>query len=124
MALLFYSLGAGAIAFLILLRAHKVLFKLFEIPPLLNFIGAYAFYNVFAEKLSTSVPETWQAKQFINLVHLEGSLGFVLHLDEPKMSAFDLTSATFGLLIIGYLVYVFAIKNLFKEEEEVTKPMK
>ncbi|WP_222982169.1 hypothetical protein [Flagellimonas meishanensis] len=119
MDLFFYGIGAGIVAFLALLRVHKILFKLFEINPLLDLGVGYILYHVFADKLYSAVPQAWQIKQFENPLQIDGSIGFILHLDKPQLSAFDLTTATLGLCIIGHFVYVFTFKKFFGEKEDV-----
>ncbi|MEZ4809664.1 MAG: hypothetical protein R2819_04830 [Allomuricauda sp.] len=110
MGLLLCGIGAGILLFVVLLWLHSILFKLFEINPLLDLGGTYIVYHVFADKLSQWSPTSWQVKQFENLLLTKGSLGFVLHLDKPEMSAYDMATATFGICLIGYFIYAFTLK--------------
>ena len=117
MGLLLCGIGAGALLFVALLWIHGILFKLFEINPLLDLGGTYIVYHVFADKLSQWTPTSWQVKQYENLLQIKGSLGFVLHLDHPKMSAHDLASATFGICIIVYFIYAFTLKTYLAKKK-------
>ena len=117
MDLVFYAIGAGIILFLGLMWALKILFKLFEVNPLLHLGGIYVVFHLFVDKLTASMPESWQVKQFENFIQIKGSIGFVLRLSQPKMSAYDITVATFGICIIGYFIYAFTLKEYFAKRK-------
>ncbi len=79
--------------------------------------GVYVVFHFFVDKLTAAIPQSWQVEQFENFLQIEGSLGFVLRLNQPKMSAYDITTATFGLCIIGYFVYAFTLKGYLQKRK-------
>lgn len=111
MGLPYLEVGVGIFAFILLLWILKIVFKVQQINPLLGLGGIYVFFYFLAEKLSNSVPDSWKVKQINNLWELDGSLGFLLRLNQPKLSAYELASTTFRLCLIGYFIYVFAFKK-------------
>jgi len=120
--LVFFSIASGIIVFAGFLWLIKVLFKAHTFNPLLGLCGIYFCFHFLSDKLFSVLPKSWKVKQINNLMEFDGTLGFMLHLNEPKMSAFDSASATFKLCLIGYFIYTFTskksiLKNIKKRQK-------
>ncbi len=111
MDLPYLSICAGIVAFVLVLCILKIIFKTQQINPLLGFGGVYVFLYFLTGKLFNSVPESWKIKQIDNQFLLDGSIGFLLHLGHPRLSAYELASTTFKLCLIGYFIYVFSFRK-------------
>ncbi len=109
--MVFFGITSGIVVFVGFLWLIKVLFKAHTFNPLLGLGGIYFCFHFLSDKLSSVLPQSWKVKQIDNLYELDGSLGLLLHLNQPKLSAYELASTTFRLCLIGYFIYAFTIKR-------------
>ncbi len=82
-----------------------------QINPLLGLGGIYVLFYVFDDNIYKLAPESWKEKIFENMFELNGSLGVLLNLHGQKLSAYDLTSATLRICMLGYIIYSFTLKK-------------
>lgn len=105
------SIALGIIGFGVFILALYFIDKAFEVNTLLGLDGIYVAFHYLNDKIAGFLPESWTVKQIKNEFVLNNGLGFLLHLDQPELSTYELTITTLRLCIIGYFVYGFGFKD-------------
>lgn len=107
-----FSIVLGIIGFVIFLLTIHLINKAYEVNTLLGLGILYLAFDFLNEKIADFLPESWMIKQIKNEFVLDNGLGFFLHLDQPKLSAYNLTITTLRLCIVGYFIYGFGIREI------------
>lgn len=106
-----YGLAAGIILYLIVSILIKIVLKSFKLNPLFGLAGIYILFFVLGDKIGDLAPESWNIKNIETPYQIEGSLGFLLNLDEPSMSILEVTYSVFIICLILQFIGVFLFKR-------------
>nr|WP_299072088.1 hypothetical protein [uncultured Allomuricauda sp.] len=107
-----FSIVLGIIAFAVFFLILHLIDKAYEVNTLLGLGILYLVFNFLNEKIADFLPKSWTIKQIKNEFVLDNGLGFFLHLNQPKLSAYELTITTLRLCIVGYFIYGFGFKEV------------
>nr|WP_299170671.1 hypothetical protein [uncultured Allomuricauda sp.] len=106
------SIVAGIIGFALFLLALHLIDKAYEVNSLLGMGVIYVVFYFLNDKIAGFLPRSLTVKQITNEFILDNGLGFLLYLDQPQLSAYELTISSLRLCIIGYFIYNFGFKEI------------
>lgn len=110
---LIIGIAIGIIGFIFVIYLIKRISKSFKINPLLGLVGIYLLFQFSSLEGSQYLPESWSSKGIDTPYQIEGTLGFFLNLDQPKMSLIEVAWAVFFIFLILQFIGVFLFNKSF-----------
>ena len=111
MILFLFGVLLGTLFFALFILGCKLVNAANKTNPLLGIGAIYLIFHFASDKLVALLPESWIAKEIHNIMLSEGSLAVILHLDQPRLSIYDIAILTMRLCILGYFIYIFTLKK-------------
>ncbi len=105
----------GICIFAIYVVALKMLFKAFKINPLLHLVAMYLLVDL-SKGIITIFPESWTVKQIDTPVKIEGTVGFLLRLNNPQMSIYDVAMSVLFFCFCLLFIYKVGVKRYLKSK--------
>ena len=114
----FIALAIGIIGYLITRVLLLVLTKISEVNPLIFLAGIYFIFFYLMDKMTHNIPELWKVKTYKNPYIIDGGIGTWFHLNTPKLSLYDVSLASFVIILTVHFLFTF----LFKWNKKIDKP--
>ena len=106
----------GLFIFALYLALYAVLDKAYKINPLLHLGGFYLMVEFFDKAILTILPENYKVKQIETHFQLDGPIGFLLRLNQPKTSVYDIAMTVLITCFFIFFIYNVGIKQYIKRK--------
>ena len=112
----------GLFIFALYLAIYAALEKAYKINPLLHLGGLYLLIEVFDKAILKVIPESYKIKQIDTPFQLDGPIGSLFKLDQPKMAVHDIAMSVFLTCFILLFIYNIGVKPYIKKKNLQKKP--
>ena len=106
----------GTFIFALYMALYAILNKAYKINPLLHLGGFYIMVEVLDKAILKAIPESYKTKQIEAPFQLDGPIGFIFRLNQPKMSVYDIAMTVLITCFFLFFIYNVGIKQYIKKK--------
>jgi Ca2+/Na+ antiporter len=107
----------GMFIFALYMALYAILNKAYKINPLLHLGGFYIMVEVLDKAILKAIPESYKTKQIEAPFQLDGPIGFIFRLNQPKMSVYDIAMTVLITCFFLFFIYNVGIKQYIKKKK-------
>jgi len=107
----------GLFLFALYMTLYAVLNKVYKINPLLHLGSFYIMVEVLDKAILKAIPESYKTKQIETPFQLDGPIGFIFRLNQPKMSIYDIAMTVLITCFFLFFIYNVGIKQYIKKKK-------
>ena len=107
----------GTFIFALYMALYAILNKAYKINPLLHLGGFYIMVEVLDKAILKAIPESYKTKQIEAPFQLDGPIGFIFRLNQPKMSVYDIAMTVLITCFFLFFIYNVGIKPYIKKKK-------
>ncbi len=107
----------GLFIFALYMTLYAVLNKVYKINPLLHLGSFYIMVEVLDKAILNAIPESYKTKQIETPFQLDGPIGFIFRLNQPKMSVYDIAMTVLITCFFLFFIYNVGIKQYIKKKK-------